>query len=202
MNYLAHAYLSFNHPEILVGNMISDFVKGKKKYDYPVAILEGINLHRDIDEFTDTHQATKAAVRILKPAAGPYAGAFVDIVYDHFLANDYRQFNNENDLQVFAANTYTTLTPFVPIMPERFATMFPYMQSQNWLFNYRLMSGTESSFGGLVRRAKYIDSSQETFQLFEKRYESLHECYQAFFPEVKVFVLSKFEEMGIDLSKT
>ena len=33
MNYLAHAYLSFNDPEILVGNMISDFVKGKKKAD-------------------------------------------------------------------------------------------------------------------------------------------------------------------------
>lgn len=30
MNYLAHAYLSFDEPEILVGNMISDFVKGKK----------------------------------------------------------------------------------------------------------------------------------------------------------------------------
>ncbi len=36
MNYLAHAYLSFNDPEILVGNMISDFVKGKKKFDYPI----------------------------------------------------------------------------------------------------------------------------------------------------------------------
>jgi acyl carrier protein phosphodiesterase len=34
MNYLAHAYLSFNEPGILTGNMISDFVKGKRKYDY------------------------------------------------------------------------------------------------------------------------------------------------------------------------
>ncbi len=191
-----------NNPEILVGNMISDFVKGKRKYGYPDTILLGINLHRAIDEFTDAHQATKAAARLLKPAAGPYAGAFVDIVYDHFLANDYRQFINENDLQVFAIHTYSALKPFVTIMPEKFAVMFPYMQSQNWLFNYRLKSGTESSFGGLVRRAKYIESSKKTFQLFEERYESLHECYQAFFPEVKVFVLSKFEEMGIAISKT
>ncbi len=35
MNYLAHAYLSFGDPDILAGNMISDFVKGKKKFDYP-----------------------------------------------------------------------------------------------------------------------------------------------------------------------
>jgi acyl carrier protein phosphodiesterase len=29
MNYLAHAVLSFQQPDILTGNMISDFVKGR-----------------------------------------------------------------------------------------------------------------------------------------------------------------------------
>ncbi len=51
MNYLAHAYLSFHDPEVLVGNMISDFVKGKKQYDYPDGIQKGIRLHRIIDLF-------------------------------------------------------------------------------------------------------------------------------------------------------
>ncbi len=41
MNYLAHAYLSFNDPDVLAGNMISDFVKGKKKFDYPGAHTHG-----------------------------------------------------------------------------------------------------------------------------------------------------------------
>ena len=53
MNYLAHAYLSFGDPDILAGNMISDFVKGKKKYEYPDRIQMGITLHRKIDEYTD-----------------------------------------------------------------------------------------------------------------------------------------------------
>ena len=30
MNYLAHAYLSFGNEPVLIGNMISDFVKGNK----------------------------------------------------------------------------------------------------------------------------------------------------------------------------
>ena len=59
MNYLAHAYLSFNIPEILVGNLISDFVKGKRKLDYPPGIRTGITLHRAIDTFTDTHPAIR-----------------------------------------------------------------------------------------------------------------------------------------------
>jgi acyl carrier protein phosphodiesterase len=43
MNYLAHAYLSFNQPEILVGNMISDFVKGKKKFDFAPGIQKELH---------------------------------------------------------------------------------------------------------------------------------------------------------------
>ena len=68
MNYLAHAYLSFNHPEIVVGNMISDFVKGKKKFDYSEGIQKGITFHRAIDEFTDSHPTTKKAKEFLRPA--------------------------------------------------------------------------------------------------------------------------------------
>ena len=93
MNYLAHAYLSFNEPEILVGNMISDFIKGKQKFTYSPGIQNGIQLHRMIDHFTDTHPATHEAKQYFKPAVGLYAGAFMDIVYDHLrilmLTNQY-----------------------------------------------------------------------------------------------------------------
>ena len=88
MNYLAHAYLSFNEPGILTGNMISDFVKGRKKFDYPPQIKKGIELHHAIDEFTDNHPATKQAKEFFRSDYRLYSGAFVDIVYDHFLAND------------------------------------------------------------------------------------------------------------------
>ena len=86
VNYLAHAYLSFGDAEVLTGNMISDFVKGKKKFNYPERILGGINLHRAIDEFTDDHPVNKAVAKIFRPAYGLYSGALLDVVYDHFLA--------------------------------------------------------------------------------------------------------------------
>jgi acyl carrier protein phosphodiesterase len=88
MNYLAHAYLSFEITDITVGNMISDFVKGKQKLDYPIAIQQGIMLHRFIDSFTDSHAVTRQAKSFFKEAYGLYAGPLVDVVYDHFLAND------------------------------------------------------------------------------------------------------------------
>jgi hypothetical protein len=66
LNYLAHAYLSFNDSNLLLGNMISDYVKGKKKFDYPIKIQQGIHLHRLIDEFTDFHPITKEAKQFFK----------------------------------------------------------------------------------------------------------------------------------------
>src|SRR5690242_14374205 len=104
MNYLAHAYLSFGNEPVLIGNMISDFVKGNKKFDYPVNVQKGIALHRRIDTFTDAHIATKNAKEIFKPSTGAYAPVFVDVVYDHFLAIDETEFPL-NKLEFFANET-------------------------------------------------------------------------------------------------
>src|SRR5690349_9308251 len=88
MNYLGHAYLSFNSPPILVGNMISDFVKGAGKFSFSGNIQKGITLHRQIDDFTDSHPATKEAMKIFRPQYRLYSGPIMDILYDYFLAND------------------------------------------------------------------------------------------------------------------
>ena len=64
MNYLAHAYLSFGNPAWVTGNLISDYVKGRKRFDYPLNIQQGISLHRAIDEYTDSHEGIKAAKEI------------------------------------------------------------------------------------------------------------------------------------------
>jgi acyl carrier protein phosphodiesterase len=194
MNFLAHAYLSFNHPEILVGNMISDFVKGKKKFEYSPGIQEGIFLHREIDKFTDNHEATKEARKFLKPAVGLYSGAFVDVAYDHFLANDINEFTDDS-LQSHAIHTYNILIEYNNVLPAAYQSILPYMQSQNWLYNYKTLAGTKSSFGGVVRRASYLYSSNEVFDLFQKHYASLQMCYNAFFPFVKEFSILQFKQL-------
>jgi acyl carrier protein phosphodiesterase len=191
MNYLAHAYLSFHHPDILVGNMISDFVKGKKQFDYPGLVQKGIRLHRDIDTFTDQHPATKKAREYLKPAVGAYSGAFVDVVYDHFLALDQQQFT-DGSLRSFAEEVYTQLAEKVGLFPENFAKMLPYMSTQNWLYNYRFTGGIEKSFGGVVRRAQYLADSSAVYELFLRHYDRLEEHYREFFPDVKAFASSQF----------
>lgn len=194
MNYLAHAYLSFHDPEILVGNMISDFVKGKKKFDYSTGIQKGMNIHRAIDTFTDDHEIIKKAKEIFRPHYRLYAGAFVDVVLDHYVATDETIFNNTAALHQFATETYHTLEPFSNIFPERFTMMFPYMKEQNWLYNYHERWGIEKSLHGVVRRATYLTESATAFYLFEKHFDELQQCYDAFFPLLVEFVKNKLNE--------
>jgi acyl carrier protein phosphodiesterase len=193
MNYLAHAYLSFQQPELLVGNMISDHVKGKKKFEFSPGIQQGIELHRIIDSFTDEHAATKAAKEVFRPHYRLYAGAFVDVVYDHYLATDPLIFNNDS-LEEFSATTYQMLEPYTAVFPEKFARMFPYMKTQNWLYNYSNKWGIENSLHGVVRRATYLTESATAFALFEEHFTTLQQCYQAFFPEMIAVVKNWIEE--------
>ena len=195
MNYLAHAWLSFGDEEILVGNLTSDFIKGKKKFDYPTGIQKGIALHRAIDTFTDSHEATKLAREFFRQDYRLYSGAFIDVVYDHFLANDPNEFNPES-LRNFSETVYQILESHFEYLPERFARMFPYMREQNWLFNYSTKRGTELSFGGVVRRARYLKESETASLLFEKHYKTLHEYYRVFFPDLKSFAFKMFEDIA------
>ena len=188
MNYLAHAYLSFNRPGILVGNMISDFVKGKKKYEYPDQIQQGIAVHREIDRFTDTHSATKEAKEIFKPAYGLYAGPFMDVIYDHFLAVDENEFTDQS-LKVFTANTYALLDKYTDQFPENFNMMYPYMKTHNWLYNYRYRQGIEKSLAGIVRRAKFLEESDTAYILFNEHYDRLKNLYHLFFPGLKAMTI-------------
>ncbi|HSZ85019.1 MAG TPA: ACP phosphodiesterase [Puia sp.] len=194
MNYLAHAYLSFNEPGIITGNMISDFVKGKKKFNYSDIIQKGIILHRAIDEFTDAHTVTKEAKLFFKPDYRLYSGAFVDVVYDHFLATDENEFT-EQTLKNFSLHTYQLLESDKKFLPENFAHIFYYMQKDNWLFNYRFKQSIYKSFGGLVRRASYMYEHQTAYNIFEKNYDELKNCYQNFFPTLKSFAFEKLHQL-------
>ncbi len=187
MNYLAHAYLSFDEREILTGNIISDFVKGKTKYNYPEGIQKGIQLHRSIDTFTDNHPATAKAKSLFRPRYRLYSGAFVDVAYDHFLACDADQFISYGDLESFSHHVYASLEKYFDVMPQRFQFIFPHMKAHNWLYNYRLKEGIRKSFAGLAWRAVYLTESEIAFEIFNQYYNDLKDCYDEFFPDLKKF---------------
>ena len=196
MNFLAHAYLSFNHPQVLVGNMISDFVKGKTQYNYPAQIQAGIKLHREIDLFTDEHDAAKKAKEIFRADYRLYSGALMDILYDHFLATDESIFKT-GELLKFSTSVYATLDAQSLYLPQRFVTMLPYMKNENWLLNYATKEGMERSLRGIVRRAAFLNDHEPAFRLFNEHYYFLKDCYENFIGDVKNHSFIIFKQLDL-----
>jgi acyl carrier protein phosphodiesterase len=189
MNYLAHAFLSFDDAEVLTGNLISDFVKGKKRYDFPPGIQRGIQLHRDIDEYTDSHEAVKKAREYFREDYRLYSGAFVDVLFDHFLAV---QLHNKADLKGLTSSYYQKLDEHTHHFPTVFLQMYPHMKTHDWLYNYQQPAAIERSFGGLMRRAAYISEIATAFRLFQTHYNVLQQHFNSFWPSLETFARERF----------
>jgi acyl carrier protein phosphodiesterase len=110
----------------------------------------------------------------------------MDVVYDHFLATDLREFTDESLLK-FSTGTYTVLDSYEMLFPERFKLIYPYMKQYNWLYNYKTTIGIQRSFEGISYRALYMSESNTAFRLFNDNYEELKGQYADFFPSLKKF---------------
>jgi acyl carrier protein phosphodiesterase len=181
MNFLAHLYLTADSDDLMIGNFIADFVKGKPSDQIPENIAKGIVLHRLIDTFTDTHPVVKLSIKRLQPVYHKYAGVIVDIFYDHFLARNWSAFSKET-LPVFALKTYNLMNRHKAILPEAMHEMFFYMQQQNWLVSYAHMDGVERVLQGMARRTTFLSNMELAIHDLEKDYQAYAAEFLTYFP--------------------
>ena len=187
MNFLAHVYLSGSDEELLVGNFIADFVKGRRKDDYPDGIRKGIELHRRIDDFTDHHPVPGASRRRLQPAQGKYAGVVVDLFYDHFLARHFPDYSTE-PLEIYSMRVYRIIRAHDAWLPEGVRAFLPYMIERNWLLNYASVQGIGRTLGGLSRRVAYENRMHLAVDDLRAGYADYEAEFRSFFPILTAFV--------------
>lgn len=187
MNYLAHLYLSFNQPEITIGNFIADHVKGSAIDNFKGDILRGIKIHRLIDAFTDTHPVVEESKARLRPDFRKYAPVIADVYYDHFLARDWLQYHHL-PLEIFAKENYALLRKNESILPDRTVHMLGYMEPQNWLVKYATLDGMQRALTGLSRRTTFESNMENAHLFLEKHYAEFEDEFNRFFPELRTYV--------------
>jgi len=187
MNFLAHLYLSGNNPKVMVGNFAGDFVKGKQAIQqFEPEIIRGIELHRAIDEFTDTHSTVQKSKNTLRPKYRHYSGVIVDVFYDHFLAKNWHMFSDDL-LPDFADRAYHLLQQHAPVLPHDVNYMLPYMIKGNWLVNYGRIEGIHRALSGMARRTPYKSKMEEASEDLRIHYTQFEEEFLVFFPQLKGF---------------
>ena len=179
MNFLAHSYLTFTDEQI-VGQFLQDFIRNKDRFSFPEKIGEGITLHRAIDTFTDSHPEIHEAKKIFSPLVRLYAGAFVDVAFDYFLANSLPS----ETLKVHSEKVYRVLRNHEEFLPENFLRMLDRMEKDNWLYNYREEWGIEFSIRNVLNKAKYLNKNLAVFEVFLNHKPQLQYHFDHFFPDL------------------
>ena len=179
MNFLAHSYLTFTDEQI-VGQFLQDFIRNKDRFSFPEKIGEGITLHRAIDTFTDAHPEIHEAKKIFSPLVRLYAGAFVDVAFDYFLANSLP----DKILKEHSEKVYRVLRNHEEFLPENFLRMLDRMEKENWLYNYRSDWGIEFSIRNVLNKAKYLNKNLAVFEVFLNHKPQLQYHFDHFFPDL------------------
>ncbi len=185
MNFLAHLYLSGNNTSVLLGNFIGDFIKGKNLTEkVGPEMARGIELHREIDFFTDQHPIVKESKQRLRPKYRHYSGVIVDVFYDHFLAKNWNDYHDQL-LPDFADHVYDLIQKNASRLPERVNLMMPYMIKGNWLVNYAKLEGIHRALSGMARRTPYESKMDESISELQGNYEDFKTEFITFFPELQ-----------------
>jgi acyl carrier protein phosphodiesterase len=196
VNFLAHLFLSGNDPEIMVGNFIGDFVRGKNIYDqFRHNIALGIELHREIDEFTDSHAVVKESKVRLRPKYRHYSPVIIDMYYDHFLAKNWHVYHT-NPLNQYTSEAYAILNKFKDQLPERVQGLLPHIIKGNWLYNYSRIEGIHGALSGMSQRTPYESRMNEASLDLQKFYAEFEDEFSRFFPELQR-MSSQFIEVRI-----
>ena len=183
MNFLAHLYLSGESPEILLGNFIGDFIRGKEVDTFQKKVYQGILLHREIDFYTDRHHLVSDSKDRLWAKHRHYSSVIVDIFYDHFLAKNWDKYSPVS-LEDFAANSYATIQSFEDILPEKVKNILPHMINNNWLVNYGKLEGINKAMQGMARRASFQSEMAKAVDDLKADYEGFEHEFSAFFPQL------------------
>lgn len=186
MNFLAHAFLSGDDPDLLLGNFIADSVKGKQLDLYTPAVANGIRLHRLIDTFTDTHEVVGETKARLRPKYKKFAPVIADMYYDHFLASRFERFGKES-LQVYTQWVYAIIQRSFDLLPERMQHIFPHMMQHDWLSGYAQLEGLNRALTGMSRRASFVSGMETAALELQENYSLYAAEFEDFFPELILY---------------
>lgn len=187
MNYLAHLFLSEGTPESLIGNLLGDFVKGSAVNLYPEEIIKGIDLHRKVDSYTDSHAVVRSSKSLVCPQRRRFAGVLTDVFYDHFLAKNWREYS-EVSLRDFTRRVYQVLQDSRDILPESLQQVMPTIIARDLLCSYREIDGIDTALNRMSARIKRTNNLASGVEDLTANYHQFELDFRAFFPELISYV--------------
>ncbi|WP_413531749.1 ACP phosphodiesterase [Empedobacter brevis] len=184
MNFVAHQYLSFGNPQLQIGNLLGEIVKGKQYLDYPTMIQKGILLHRSIDTFTDSNIIVKQSSSYFHETQHKFAPIIIDVIYDYFLIKHWTNFSGI-PFEEFKTNSYQFFKNEYDSFPKKLQETIFYLLKYDWFNNYSTLEGIQKTLKGIGSRTKFENNLHEALPEIEKNYHYLENDFLSFFPQIQ-----------------
>lgn len=200
MNWLAHVLLSENHIEHQLGNLLTDPLKGRAWEGASIHVRHGIETHKRIDTFTDSHPiVSKSKARLAE--RGPLKGVALDILYDYYLSLHWEKFvdvGREHFLEIFRTKAPHAMQGY----PDRAQEVIARVVINRQLSSYISMDGVERAFGRidkrLSERVRSKDTATRYLPIIKKENDYLEKAFLDFFPELMEETAKELDAQSIE----
>ena len=199
MNWLAHLLLAESDPEISLGNLLGDLIKGKQRQALNYKFQKGLKCHQAIDIFTDKHPIVKRSKRRIDSKYRRFSGILIDVFYDHILANNWQHYSNIS-LEEFTSTVYNSWDGYLAALPIYPQGVINRLIAEDWLGSYINVLGIEQTLARISwrlnkksgrkasqRHRRHYDLTPAVQDLIIN-YSELEQDFKLFFPELQLHI--------------
>ena len=198
MNYFAHLYLSQPTAASAVGNLLGDFAKGVVVNDLPQAVSNGLQNHRAVDRFTDSHPIVKDLTPLFSKQRRRFAGIALDVYFDHLLIKHWSEFDNRA-LDEVIQTCYQHMQTGQSLMPsKRMVTTTTKMVDYDWFGSYRDIKSVAQALDRIALRIRFKNNFKNVMEEIEHHHDAIELGFLTFFPElVRHVELLQIEQVSL-----
>ncbi len=183
MNWLAHLYLSEPTPAFRIGNLLPDLATPRILANLPTSFHRGIECHRRIDCFTDTHPVVRSSLVRFHSPYRRFGGILTDIFYDHFLARRWKEYSRI-ELDDFVEQIYRDFELYRPNLPSEINERLAQIKNARWLNSYSDLAGIEEVLQRLGLRLRRPSDLAGGMAILKRDYNLFETDFEIFFPQL------------------
>ncbi|WP_117234110.1 ACP phosphodiesterase [Vibrio maerlii] len=188
MNFLAHLHIADHSQSHLLGNLLGDFVKGDPSDKYPADIVQGIQLHRFVDRYTDTHNLVTSLKPLFPDRLRRFSPIALDMFWDHCLANEWQSFHTQ-PLTCFLESCESQLNKDLSrfdseAIPQRYRRVHHFMWAEQWLLSYKDMENIAYALERMSMRSDRMGPLADCADSLVNHYQTLREAFLDLYPQV------------------
>lgn len=195
MNFLAHFHLAWPDDGLIAGGLEGDYIKGPLKGQLPGGIERGVQLHRAIDGFTDSHPAVEEVRSEFQGGLRRYAGILIDLSFDHFLSRHWEQFA-ELDLPDFNSGIYRSLEQQRELLSPNAQRMHARLVEHDLLGMYQQWETVAASAERIGTRFRRENPFTAIDDELEQRRDQLEQAFLDFYPDLVEFAKLQREKLN------